>query len=182
MGPEDQTLLDLVSDWLAIQTDETVRCWERTSGEEVEQFISLLIRSNEIVFAGVGRTRYILEAAAYRFREMGVKASIAESDSSPEFSAKTTLLAACPLGATDWVKSLSKTAKKEGSTVALCTARRNSPLGRIADFLLWVDAFSPGNGRPPASLQQPGALFDQAVFMILEAAAETLVQRRRALS
>jgi 6-phospho-3-hexuloisomerase len=178
MSDEDPGLFDAVYECVTIQLDETIRCWERTSAAEVEAFARMLCGAQALLFAGSGRSCHILAASAHRFGASGVTVAVADRMAPPTVFTGTTMVAACASGGTVWLKDLGDRAKAAGATLAVCTGRRDSPLAMSADTLFWLDAFSPGNGKPPASQQRTGVLFDQALFMVLEAVAEMLEQRR----
>lgn len=177
MSNEPLTLFDTVYECVAIQADETIRCWERTSSSEVVALVQMLSGAKSIVFAGAGRTKHLLAASASRFEDLGASVTLAEEVIPSTVQPGATILVACPSGNTAWITSLGEAARAAGARVAAFTGRRESAIAAIADAILWIDAFSPGNGKPPASQQRPGVLFDQAVFMILEAITETLEQR-----
>ena len=68
-----------------------------------------------------------------------------------------------------------ESSQKAGTTVAALTCKPNSPLGRLADLAVHIPAVEKSSATgAQQSIQLPGTLFEQALFVFFDSAIVTL--------
>jgi len=159
--------------------------------EEIENFvkeIEEIYRGNrKILVVGVGRSGLVGRAFAMRLRHLGAKSYVVGETITPSVEEGDLLVAISGSGSTQVVVAAAEAAKKMKARVAAVTSYYDSPLGRLADLVVFV----PGRtklasmddyfARQILGIHEPlsplGTLFEDTAVVVLDAIIAELMKR-----
>ncbi|MCR6623457.1 MAG: 6-phospho-3-hexuloisomerase [Candidatus Verstraetearchaeota archaeon] len=158
---------------------------------QVEKLINTLIYAqaakHSIFVIGAGRSGLVARAFAMRLMHLGFQVYVVGETITPAAGKGDVLLAISGSGSTGIVVDVAQAAKKVGCTVIAITSHPDSPLGQLADQVVYVpgrtkisettDYFS----RQVLGLHEPlaplGTLFEIAATIFLESLVGELMKR-----
>lgn len=111
--------------------------------KEMLSVISEIRSANRIFVYGVGRSGLMAKAFTMRLMHLGFTAYFADETCTPSAQQGDLLIVCSGSGETGSVKEMAKKAKKLGLKIGLLTIDEASTIGRIADVLIKIPAFSP---------------------------------------
>jgi len=159
--------------------------------EEIENFVKAIeeiYRGNKkILVVGVGRSGLVGRAFAMRLRHLGAKSYVIGETITPSVEEGDLLVAISGSGSTQVVVAAAEAAKKMKARVAAVTSYYDSPLGRLADLVVFV----PGRtklasmddyfARQILGIHEPlsplGTLFEDTAMVVLDAIIAELMKR-----
>jgi 6-phospho-3-hexuloisomerase len=159
--------------------------------EEIENFVKSIeeiYRGNKkILVVGVGRSGLVGRAFAMRLRHLGVRSYVLGETITPSVEEGDLLVAISGSGSTQVIVAAAEAAKKMKARVAAVTSYYDSPLGRLADFVVFV----PGRtklasmddyfARQILGIHEPlsplGTLFEDTAMVVLDATIAELMKR-----
>jgi 6-phospho-3-hexuloisomerase len=159
--------------------------------EEIENFVKTIeeiYRGNrKILVVGVGRSGLVGRAFAMRLRHLGARSYVLGETITPSVEEGDLLVAISGSGSTQVVVAAAEAAKKMKARVAAVTSYYDSPLGRLADLVVFV----PGRtklasmddyfARQILGIHEPlsplGTLFEDAAMVVLDAIIAELMKR-----
>jgi 6-phospho-3-hexuloisomerase len=159
--------------------------------EEIENFVKTIeeiYRANKkILVVGVGRSGLVGRAFAMRLRHLGARSYVVGETITPSVEEGDLLVAISGSGSTQVVVAAAETAKKMKAKVAAVTSYYDSPLGRLADLVVFV----PGRtklasmddyfARQILGIHEPlsplGTLFEDTAMVVLDAIIAELMKR-----
>lgn len=141
-------------------------------------FVKRLLSCPAIFVAGAGRSGLVMRCFAMRLMQMGFKCHVAGETVTPAITHEDILVAGSGSGETASLVAICRKAREKGSTVALVTAHENSACGGLADIIVKI---STPSQKPTAtsaliSIQPLGSLFEQTMFIFLEAIVMELMR------
>ena len=137
---------------------------------EAEKLCDLILASRRVYLAGMGRSALVGSAFAMRLVHLGVEAHIVGEMTAPAVGTGDLLIAASCTGRTRTTVAQARAAKSAGARLSVLTSSRSSELAESADLLVWVKT-------PKDSIQFGGTLFEQALFVYLDAVVLLLGSR-----
>ena len=138
------------------------------SEESHRAFVDGILKSDQIVVAGRGRSGMIASAFARRLGQMGLRAWGLDDTTVPRLDAGDTLVACTGSGTTPTVLSLMDTARSGGARV-LAVTKRPTPEGISADVIVSLDV-------PKGVTEFPlGTLFEASLFGYLDQVVVDLI-------
>lgn len=158
---------------------------------QVEKLIDILIYAqaakHSIFVVGAGRSGLVARAFAMRLMHLGFQVFVIGETITPAAGKGDVLLAISGSGSTGIVVNVAQAAKKVGCTVVAITSHLESPLGQLADHIVYIpgrtkvsettDYFS----RQVLGLHEPlaplGTLFEIAATIFLESLVGELMKR-----
>lgn len=164
---------------------------DRLKMEEIEVFVKTIeeiYRSNKkILVVGVGRSGLVGRAFAMRLRHLGARSYVLGETITPSVEEGDLVVAISGSGTTQIVVAAAEAAKKMKARVAAITTYYDSPLGRVADLVIFV----PGRSkvatmddyfaRQILGLHEPlsplGTLFEDTAMVVLDAVIAELMKR-----
>lgn len=167
------------------------RSLEALNMEEISSFISLLEEANsrnkKILVVGVGRSGLVGRAFAMRLRHLGMRSYVLGETITPSVERDDLVVAISGSGTTQIVVAAAEAAKKMGAKVVAITTYPDSPLGKLADLVVFV----PGRtkvatmddyfARQILGLHEPlaplGTLFEDTAMVALDALVAALMKR-----
>jgi len=159
--------------------------------EEIENFVKTIeeiYRGNrKILVVGVGRSGLVGRAFAMRLRHLGARSYVLGETITPSVEEGDLLVAISGSGSTQVVVAAAEAAKKMKARVAAVTSYYDSPLGRLADLVVFV----PGRtklasmddyfARQILGIHEPlsplGTLFEDTAMVVLDAIIAELMKR-----
>lgn len=149
---------------------EVHRVLERIRSKDVDPMIGELLRAERIYVAGGGRSGLMARAFAMRLMQLGLAAYVVGETTTPAIGPKDVLLVCSGSGETQVTVLVSRVAKDVGAHVIAITANAQSPIARLADTTLVLEAphkEKPQSGMP--SIQYGGSLFEQSLLILTDA-------------
>jgi 6-phospho-3-hexuloisomerase len=159
--------------------------------EEIEKFVKTIeeiYRANKkILVIGVGRSGLVGRAFAMRLRHLGARSYVVGETITPSVEEGDLLVAISGSGSTQIVVAAAEAAKRMKAKVVAITTYYDSPLGRLADLVVFV----PGRtklasmddyfARQILGIHEPlsplGTLFEDASMVVLDAVVAELMKR-----
>lgn len=159
--------------------------------EEIEKFVETIeeiYRANKkILVVGVGRSGLVGRAFAMRLRHLGARSYVVGETITPSVEEGDLLVAISGSGSTQIVVAAAEAAKRMKAKVAAITTYYDSPLGRLADLVVFV----PGRtklasmddyfARQILGIHEPlsplGTLFEDTSMVVLDAVVAELMKR-----
>ncbi len=159
--------------------------------EEIENFVKTIeemYRANKkILVVGVGRSGLVGRAFAMRLRHLGARSYVVGETITPSVEEGDLLVAISGSGSTQVVVAATEAAKRMKAKVVAITTYYDSPLGRLADLVVFV----PGRtklasmddyfARQILGIHEPlsplGTLFEDTSMVVLDAVIAELMKR-----
>lgn len=159
--------------------------------EEIEKFVKTIeeiYRANKkILVVGVGRSGLVGRAFAMRLRHLGARSYVVSETITPSVEEGDLLVAISGSGSTQIVVAAAEAAKRMKAKVVAITTYYDSPLGRLADLVVFV----PGRtklasmddyfARQILGIHEPlsplGTLFEDTSMVVLDAVVAELMKR-----
>lgn len=130
--------------------------------------------AGRVFVAGAGRSGLVLRMAAMRLMHLGLTVHVAGDTTTPAISSGDLLLMASGSGTTSGVVKAAETAAKAGARIAAFTTNPDSPLANLAEALVVIPAAQKTDHGIGLSRQYSGSLFEQVLFLAVEAIFQTL--------
>ena len=160
------------SDLIKNVSQEIERTLSKVSPESVEGAIDRISQSNRIFLAGAGRSALAVRGHAMRLMHLGKQVFMVGDVTTPAISKSDLLIIGSGSGRTASLLAAAKKASALGSRIPLVTIDPKSPIAELADHVVVIPAPSPkAKLTDPASssIQPMGALFEQCLFILLDA-------------
>jgi hexulose-6-phosphate isomerase (EC 5.-.-.-) len=163
----------------------------RSTLEEIPKFVETIEEiyraNNKILVVGVGRSGLVGRAFAMRLRHLGARSYVVGETITPSVEEGDLLVAISGSGSTQIVVAAAEAAKRMKAKVAAITTYYDSPLGRLADLVVFV----PGRtklasmddyfARQILGIHEPlsplGTLFEDTSMVVLDAVVAELMKR-----
>ena len=170
-----------VSDYSDAILNELHAVLSRVSREDAEAFADTLLSANRVFVAGAGRSGLAAKAFAMRLMHFGIDAFVIGETTTPNYGTDDVLVVCSGSGETGSLVSIAAKAKQIGGKLALITIVPGSTIGKIADVCVRIPAPSPkaNAGQVVSSIQPMGSLFEQGLFVFLDAIILALMERRK---
>lgn len=165
--------------------------FEKLDLNTIEKFIQLLIASYKeergVLVVGMGRSGLVARGFAMRLRHLGLHSYVLGETITPPVKKDDIVVAISGSGTTQIVVAAAEAAKKMGAIIVAVTSYPDSPLGKLADLILFV----PGRtkvaviddyfARQVLGLHEPlsplGTLFEDTAMVVLDAVIADLMRR-----
>ena len=109
------------------------------SDEDVEKFISELLRAKRIYVMGAGRSGLVAKAFAMRLMHLGFQAFVVGETITPSLSKGDIMVIFSGSGRTKTVADIAETAKEIGAKICLITSDADSRIGKISDCIVIIE-------------------------------------------
>lgn len=164
---------------LAAILDELRACLGSISTDAARPAVEALATTATVFCAGAGRSGLAMRAFAMRLMHMGRDVHFVGDVTTPGIRSGDLLVIGSGSGSTASLRAAAEKARGLGAKILLFTIDPTSPIGQMADAVVEIPAPSPkaaGGGRA-ASKQPMGSLFEQALFLTLDAIVWLLMCR-----
>lgn len=167
------------------------RITDKISDEQVEQVVSILTdaasKSSKVLVTGAGRSGLVARAFAMRLMHLGFNVYVVGETITPALEKNDLLIAISGSGTTRLVVTAAQIAKEVGASIVAITSHAESPLGRLADYLMIIPGRSKVakeedyNARQMLGEHEPlaplGTLFEVTTMIFLDGVITELMYR-----
>lgn len=138
-----------------------------------------ILKARRIFLAGVGRSGLMLKAAGMRLMHLGLTVYIAGETVTPGIRQGDLLLIGSGSGETPSLVSMAQKAKSVGASLSLITILPSSSIAQLADPVVCIPAptSKSEDTKQYHSIQPMGSLFEQCLFLFLDALVLDLMDR-----
>lgn len=147
--------------------------------KKVEALIEMLLSAEKVFVAGTGRSMLMMKAFAKRLRHLNLNVYVVGEIIEPPATKRDLLILASGSGESILPLGIAKIARRIGTKVTLITAKKDSKIAKIADFVICIPA--PTKFSKKKSFQPLGNLFEQSLLLFCDVVA-MLVQKKKKLS
>ena len=145
---------------------------ERIRSSDIDPVVEQLVRAEHVYVAGGGRTGLMARAFAMRLMHLGLAAYVVGETTTPAIHQNDVLLVCSGSGQTQVTVLVSRVAKEIGAKIIAITANRDSPIARIADLVVVLEApYKTALDEGMPSIQYAGSLFEQSLLILTDAMA-----------
>lgn len=159
--------------------------------DEIEAFVKILEESyksnKKILVVGVGRSGLVGRGFAMRLRHLGLRSYVLGETITPPVEDGDIVVAISGSGSTQIVVTAAEAAKKMKARVVAVTSYYDSPLGRVADLVVFVPgrtkvaAMDDYFARQILGIHEPlsplGTLFEDTAMVVLDSIIAELMKR-----
>ncbi|MCS7116455.1 MAG: 6-phospho-3-hexuloisomerase [Nitrososphaerota archaeon] len=163
----------------------------KVSEEQIGIGIDVLLkhRNNKILVVGAGRSSLVAKAFALRLLHLGYNVHVLGDTLVPSIDEKDLVIAVSGSGTTRLVVAAVEAAKHVGAKVLAVTSFPDSPLGRLADYIIEVKGRILGSeesgrdyfSRQILGLHEPlaplGTLFEDSCMILFDAMVVVLLDK-----
>lgn len=159
---------------------EVGECLGRVSSDEVAAAVEMLDGAPRLFVAGAGRSALGIRGFGMRMMHLGVTTFVVGETTTPAIAQGDLLVIGSGSGRTASLLTSAEKAKLIGARILLVTIDPDSPIGELADAIVRVPAPSPkaSGGGASSSIQPMGSLFEQSLFLLLDALIVMLMEKR----
>ncbi|HJJ27811.1 MAG TPA: 6-phospho-3-hexuloisomerase [Methanocorpusculum sp.] len=108
--------------------------------QQINQFINGLLEAKRIFIMGAGRSGLVAKSFAMRLMHTGFTSYVVGETITPAIDKGDLFIAVSGSGGTKTIADLAETAKSLEAKVGLITSNPDSRIGRIADYIVKIDA------------------------------------------
>lgn len=152
----------------------------RMRGPATSRFVDRLLAADQIFLVGRGRTGLVAGAFAMRCMHLGLRVFMVGEITTPKIGPRD-LLVVCSGGGTGrTVTQMVRIAQRARAAIAVCSYNARTPIARAASVFVHVP--TPNlrvGGRARRTVQPLGSLFEQALFVYLDAVVLRIMDRLR---
>ncbi len=164
---------------LSMVTKELNDTFSNLKEEQLVTFQEKILEANKIIVAGAGRSLMMIRGFAMRLMHMGFVAYVVGETVTPAIEKGDLLIIASGSGSTGTLTIIAEKCKKIGAELALITTNSDSPIGKLADLVIEVNAATTKSENNAKNSIQPGAnTFEQSVLLIGDAIIINLMSSR----
>jgi 6-phospho-3-hexuloisomerase len=158
--------------------------------EQVDSLINILLKAyndkRKILVMGAGRSGLVGRAFAMRLLHLGFHSYVLGDTIVPSISKGDVAIAISGSGRTQLILTAAEAAKKVGATVVAVTSYPDSPLGMLADLVVWVPGRAKASrvadffARQILGIHEPlaplGTLFEDTAAVFLDGVIYALMK------
>jgi 6-phospho-3-hexuloisomerase len=158
---------------------------------QVDRLIDILLKAyndrRKILVMGAGRSGLVGRAFAMRLLHLGFNAYVLGDTIVPSISRGDVAIAISGSGRTQLILTAAEAAKKVGATVVAITSYPDSPLGALADLVVWVPGRAKTSrvedffARQILGIHEPlaplGTLFEDTTAIFLDGVIYALMKK-----
>jgi 6-phospho-3-hexuloisomerase len=175
-GTLSQVDLSQTIDLILAENHHALTCLDEQS---TLQLIETLTEAERIFVVGEGRSGLAVRMAAMRLMHLGCQVYVVGETTTPALRPDDLLLAVSGSGRTGTVALIARQAQEIGGRVVAVTTQPDSPLGRMADVVVTIDAATKHDHSRQRSQQFAGSLFEQAALLLFDAVFHMVSWRLR---
>lgn len=144
--------------------------------EDIKKFINIITNANNVFVDGRGRSKLKLSGFVMRLTQMGITSHEISEVTTPAIEKGDLLILCTGSGGTANQIEHANTSSNIGAHVVTITTVDNSPLKKMSDVYIKIDA-DPKGEKASKSMQPLGTLFEQAVEIFLDALVIKLMKK-----
>lgn len=149
---------------------------EKISYPAITQLVQAIASSKRIFVTGEGRSGLVIRMFAMRLMHLGCQDYVVGETTTPSITEGDLLIDCSGSGSTGNVVAIAQKAKEIGARVVSVTTQEDSPLGKIADIVIKIEAAAKQDHSNQHSQQFAGSLFEQSTLLLFDAVFHVLAQ------
>ncbi|UUX91184.1 6-phospho-3-hexuloisomerase [Methanoplanus endosymbiosus] len=126
---------------------------DKIKPENVDLFLSEMVKERRIYVAGAGRSGLIGRAYAMRLMHVGLESYVVGETVTPAMREGDAVVIFSGSGETNSVVDIAETAKSLGGYLCLITSHKNSTIGKIADCVVELQSQNPPENEWPNTFE-----------------------------
>ncbi|MBH8563067.1 6-phospho-3-hexuloisomerase [Nostoc sp. CENA67] len=142
---------------------------EKISYLAIAELGQAIMNAQRIFVAGEGRSGLVIRMFAMRLMHLGRQVYVVGETITPAIQQGDLLIDFSGSGSTEHVLEIAHKAKEFGAYIASVTTQADSPLAKIADFLIIIEAAAKQDHSHQQSQQFSGSLFEQSSLLLFDA-------------
>ncbi len=146
---------------------------------KVEALIKMLLSAEKVFVFGTGRSMLMMQSFAKRLKHLDLNVYVVGETIEPPATKRDLLIIGSGSGESILPLGIARIARRIGTKVALITAKKDSRIAKLANFVIYISA--PTKFSKKKSLQPLGNLFEQSLLLFCDTVA-MLVQKKKKLS
>jgi 6-phospho-3-hexuloisomerase len=161
---------------LELVLTENKQVLQKVSNLVVAQLGQAIADAQRIFVAGEGRSGLVIRMVAMRLMHLGCQVHVVGETTTPAIRPGDLLIDCSGSGSTDHVLSDAQKAKEIGAYIVSVTTQVESPLAKIADLVIEIEAAAKQDRSNQYSKQFAGSLFEQSTLLLFDALFHVLSQ------
>lgn len=161
---------------LELVLTENKQVLQKVSYPVVAQLGQAIADAQRIFVAGEGRSGLVIRMVAMRLMHLGCQVHVVGETTTPAIKPGDLLIDCSGSGSTDHVLSDAQKAKEIGAYIVSVTTQVESPLAKIADLVIEIEAAAKQDRSNQHSKQFAGSLFEQSTLLLFDALFHVLSQ------
>lgn len=138
--------------------------------EQTETLVQQICLANRIFVAGAGRSLLSIRGLAMRLMQTGYQSYVVGETVTPAIEKGDLFIIASGSGKTGALTVMAKKCREVGAALALITTNPDSPIGRLADYIVQIPAATPkGDGKQSTTIQPGASTFEQSILLLGDA-------------
>lgn len=140
---------------------------DQKSGVDLDNAIK---KADKVFIGAAGRSKLALQAFGMRLMHLGKDVHVVGDITTPAIKKTDLLIIGSGSGETKGLVNMAKQAKECKSEILLITTKPNSTIGKLADFVIEINASTPKakDNKAFKSIQPGASLFEQALLIYLD--------------
>lgn len=151
-------------DPLSAILEELTAVAEKVDREQMDELVDVLVSAQRIFVAGMGRSGLMARALAMRLMHLKLEVFAVGETTTPSIRAGDLLICCSRYGRSRSLRTYIDKAHEAGSTAALITMARRTPLAKQADHVFVIPVAEDGRSRQPL-----GTIFEQSLLLYCDA-------------
>lgn len=148
---------------------ENKQVLEKVDYAALAQLAQAITSSRRIFVTGEGRSGLVIRMVAMRLMHLGCQDFVVGETTTPSIQAGDLLIDCSGSGSTGNVVAIAQKAKEVGARIVSITTQEDSPLGKMADITIKLDAAAKQDHSHHQSQQFAGSLFEQSTLLLFDA-------------
>lgn len=147
---------------------EIVETVEKIKEEQLMEFIVGICNAKKVYTSGAGRSLLVMRCIAMRLMHLGLESYVVGDTTTPAFEKGDLLIVATGSGETEGLVHIAKKVKKLGGTLGVITISKESSLGKMADYLIEIPAYTAkvNYENRKRGILPSGSLFEESVLVL----------------
>ena len=166
-----------IKDGIRIILKEINSSLSKVKKTDVNKLIKEILKAKRIFLSGQGRSGLIAKTFAMRLMHLGFEVYVAGETITPGIENGDLLIACSGSGETEVTFHMAEVARRYGAKVVSLTANPNSVIVNVSDLVVGIPAPFKGKIGKIGSKQYGGSLFEQGLFLMLEAVILILIKK-----
>ncbi len=147
---------------------------------QIEELMNAVCEAKKVYTAGAGRSLLMLRCLAMRLMHLGFESYVVGDTTTPAFEKEDLLIVGSGSGETGGLVRIVEKVHAIGGKVAVLTIKKESTLGKMADILVEIPAYT--DKVEYADMKKPilsgGSMFEQSMLLLGDAMVLPLGEKK----
>ncbi|MDO4323011.1 MAG: 6-phospho-3-hexuloisomerase [Lachnospiraceae bacterium] len=159
---------------------EIAETLQKIDENQVDLLVGEILKAKKVYVSGAGRSLLMMRGIAMRLMHLGFESYVVGDTTTPAFEKGDLLIVGSGSGETSGLINVVNKAKKLGGNIAVFTIKKESSLGKMADVLVEIPAFTPKvhYENMKRTILPSGSLFEQCLLVLGDTIVIPLAEKR----